>query len=398
MATFNLGSAGNIQDLKQVKSYLYKLEEQLKYMFANLDPEENFDSRAKLIYAANAERQAALEVALEGITASYVTKETLSQLALTEDEAALRYVNKDGIISEINASSEQVTIRANKISLEGTVTANNYFKINRDGSMEAVSGKFAGELTIGGQNQGTLKIKNASGTDVGQWDATSLRIGPLSGGGYNYTVTSAGAVSIKNGSLTLGSGNTQINLDSSGLRLGGESASAAAFHVSNAGAVTIKNGSLSLGAITGTSPTKYAFTVSSSGARTTSQATDDLYGTTIYPYMELAGGVLRGGVDSTQYGLIQFNGSLTPKRGGPSTTALALRSQAVLLSGGVWTCNSDNPATATEFGKGKTVTYQKICANPEYIPDMDDYDFDLLQLEFLNGILVESRIIPIDDE
>lgn len=53
-------------------------------------------------------------------------------------------VRKDGIISAINQTSEEVSINANRINLNGSVTANNNFKIKTDGSMEAVAGLIGG--------------------------------------------------------------------------------------------------------------------------------------------------------------------------------------------------------------------------------------------------------------
>lgn len=55
-------------------------------------------------------------------------------------------VSKDGVISAINQTAESVTIDADKINLNGAVTANNYFKINTDGSMEATNATFSGEI------------------------------------------------------------------------------------------------------------------------------------------------------------------------------------------------------------------------------------------------------------
>lgn len=51
-------------------------------------------------------------------------------------------VDYDGVISAINVSPEYVSIEASKINLNGAVTANNYFKINLDGSVESVKGTF----------------------------------------------------------------------------------------------------------------------------------------------------------------------------------------------------------------------------------------------------------------
>ena len=57
-------------------------------------------------------------------------------------------VSKGGSIADINASvasgQSEVKISADAISLEGTVTANETFKINTDGSMEATGGKIGG--------------------------------------------------------------------------------------------------------------------------------------------------------------------------------------------------------------------------------------------------------------
>ena len=53
------------------------------------------------------------------------------------------WAKKNGIISAINQTPETISIDASKINLNGAVTANNYFKILTDGSMQATSGKIA---------------------------------------------------------------------------------------------------------------------------------------------------------------------------------------------------------------------------------------------------------------
>lgn len=72
-------------------------------------------------------------------------------------------VEKAKIISEINQSPEQITIKASKISLEGLVTANQYFKVLTDGSIEAVNGKFTGEIhATSGSFSGDITTSNAT--------------------------------------------------------------------------------------------------------------------------------------------------------------------------------------------------------------------------------------------
>ena len=70
---------------------------------------------------------------------------------VTTADANTSWVKKDGIISAINQTAESVTIDASKINLNGAITANGYFKINLDGSMEASAGTIAG-LKISGES------------------------------------------------------------------------------------------------------------------------------------------------------------------------------------------------------------------------------------------------------
>src|SRR5574344_1761892 len=72
--------------------------------------------------------------------------ESKSQFKINQDEISSK-VSKDNLISEINQTSEQVRITANKIKLEGLTTINNNFKILLDGSMEANNGLFKGNVT-----------------------------------------------------------------------------------------------------------------------------------------------------------------------------------------------------------------------------------------------------------
>lgn len=129
MAVFSLGSGtdlNNLDSMDKVKSYLFTLTEQLRYMFNNLDPEENYSEKARLTMVTDGERQATIEASLNGVL--------------------LNYVSKDGIVSAINLSDELIQIEASKIKLEGVVTVNGNFKVGLDGSIEANNGKFSGNI------------------------------------------------------------------------------------------------------------------------------------------------------------------------------------------------------------------------------------------------------------
>ena len=147
MAVFSAATVDRINSIEdsKIRSYLYKLNEDLTYMFNNLTVEDNYSELAQLTFAQN--------------------EETLSQLEISVDGIKATVVYKDSVVAAINLSTEGVKIQGDKITLEGVVTANNYFKINLDGSMEAKNGTFSG--TISGS-----KITGGS-CDIGCFSATS---------------------------------------------------------------------------------------------------------------------------------------------------------------------------------------------------------------------------------
>lgn len=98
--------------------------------------------------AANA--VTAAKIAAGTITAAKLASDVGKSLDISSNTAINSKVEKNGVISAVNQSSESVTINAKKINLNGTVTANNYFKINTNGSMEAISGIIGG-FTIGSE-------------------------------------------------------------------------------------------------------------------------------------------------------------------------------------------------------------------------------------------------------
>lgn len=164
MAIFNASSVDryNIGDQK-VRDYLYKLNEDLTYMFNNLTPDDNYSQSALKVLAKEGEKVAELSVSVDGIFANYL--------------------KGDSLIASIALDDSGVTIKADKISLEGLVTANNYFKILTDGSMEAVNGKFRGNITASRITGSTI--------DIGRFYADDEEV--YLGCFYAYTSDATGA-------------------------------------------------------------------------------------------------------------------------------------------------------------------------------------------------------------
>lgn len=72
--------------------------------------------------------------------------EFLAQIQILADNISQK-VSRGNVISEINQTAEMIKILAERIALEGLVTANDNFKILPDGSMEAKNGSFSGTVT-----------------------------------------------------------------------------------------------------------------------------------------------------------------------------------------------------------------------------------------------------------
>lgn len=113
------------------------------------------------------------------------------------------------IASLINQTADTVKINANHIVLEGLITANDYFKINLDGSMESIAGK------IGGFNVAATKLFTTGvGLSIAQENQYVIWAGETNGAN-GYLNTDATFLVESNGKVTAG------NLNAYGGTIGG---------------------------------------------------------------------------------------------------------------------------------------------------------------------------------
>ena len=209
MAQFSMGIGSN----EKVEAYLYRLTQQLEYMFSHLSPEDNFDENARLIYVTNGERQTAMELSLEGIS--------------------LSMVDKDNVVSAINLSKEGVKIQGDKITLEGVITANSDFRITLDGSMEARNGTFQGDIsasnitgstvtggtiTAGGTDDSSITVNDKDGNPVAILNKLGVDVRAGSIKGANVEVGGTGNT---NGTLIVrnASGAAVVTLNNEGIKI-----------------------------------------------------------------------------------------------------------------------------------------------------------------------------------
>ena len=150
-------------------------------------------------------KTAVLERTVEMLNSEMNDEETglKSQIKQTADKIELK-VSKDEVVSEINQSPEEVKIKSEKISLEGTVTANENFKVLKDGSIQAKNGTFEGTINTNSANitGGTIQINTSGEYDTialfydGEYYIRLSAFGLDVNHGYN-------SVSIRSGSISL---------------------------------------------------------------------------------------------------------------------------------------------------------------------------------------------------
>lgn len=144
------------EKLKQLQSRTNKLTQTLDETRLEISKVEN---NLQDNYSTTTEMNSAISQTAESITSTVSeTYETIEnagrtynnlQTQITQNASQIELkVSQDSynggqIVSRINQTAESVTIDANKINLNGAVTANEFFKINEDGSMETISGKIA---------------------------------------------------------------------------------------------------------------------------------------------------------------------------------------------------------------------------------------------------------------
>ncbi len=114
------------RSIRQLKSITNMLERDVDETKSTItDVEKNLQTQI----SQNVER-----ITLEAGRAQTKEEELSARLTITAQEVTTK-VAKNNIISEINQTAEEVKIQAEKISLNGVVTANNNTQIGRDGAL-----------------------------------------------------------------------------------------------------------------------------------------------------------------------------------------------------------------------------------------------------------------------
>lgn len=106
---------------------------------------------------------------------SYATSASVKITTDSITQEVNKRVGYTDVISAINQSAEQISIKASKIALEGLVTANKNFKIDQYGNMWANNGTFTGTITGTTITGSTLKIEESSGVKL-SFDTNGIEV------------------------------------------------------------------------------------------------------------------------------------------------------------------------------------------------------------------------------
>lgn len=191
---------------KNMYTSQYVLKSEMNSEITQTKSEINASVDQKLTgYSTTSEMNSAINMKANQITSSvsetYETKSNaqtnysnINQRATNIESTVSQKVGNDEVISKINQSAEAVTIDANKININGTISANGNFKVKTDGKIECKGATIDdGIINLtdnGSEGSKYFSIDRFSGSNfIGSTTIFSDYIGtskyPLSGGSSN---------------------------------------------------------------------------------------------------------------------------------------------------------------------------------------------------------------------
>lgn len=198
-------------DNKKTQNYIFQLNEQLKYMFNNLDPDDNYSPAALKKFVRKDEQFSLLEQTAEKVNWMVGDGEDSASFVLTPRAAQLiaREIDLYGTVTFHDLADETgrtVYIDGEEITNVTTISGGNI----RTGYMLAdrIGG---GTYTVGGSTfhkTGEIRVLNANDQLIGKWDKNGLAVyqGEIRG----TTIRAGGGSGGNGGFYIYGNDNTLI--------------------------------------------------------------------------------------------------------------------------------------------------------------------------------------------
>lgn len=180
-------------DNRKLRSYLFQNNELLRYMFNNLDPEDNYSDDALQKYIERDRKIVTLELTAEGfrtdlknlqtetetsfkimdgliqaeITRATDTEESLSSRITINEKAITLKVAKGEVSSQLSLESGQVKITGNRLVVEST-----NFQLDSDGNAK-FSGTITGSTISGSSFKSDIFNVNNDGIELGDFEVSA---------------------------------------------------------------------------------------------------------------------------------------------------------------------------------------------------------------------------------
>lgn len=135
-----MNTLDNQADLQKIKSYLFQNNEMLRYMFSNLDPEDNYSSQALKKYIERDKKIATLEFDVNGLRVG---------IKNLEEETETKFELMDGKITlEVNNLKEEISTQVKILDGKITLQVNNVRK-DMTSAIEVLEGKIELKVSVG---------------------------------------------------------------------------------------------------------------------------------------------------------------------------------------------------------------------------------------------------------
>lgn len=144
MSVYNQ-SYGQIKDadsLEKIRSYLFQNNELLRYMFDNLDPEDNYSDAALKKYIERDQKIATLEFDVNGLQVGLkdLAEETETKIELLDGKIELK-VSKGDVSNQLSVETDGIYIKGQRLKIE---TDN--LTLTPDGTLACTNGNFSGSI------------------------------------------------------------------------------------------------------------------------------------------------------------------------------------------------------------------------------------------------------------
>lgn len=148
MSVFNVPEIDNLsgitpQDMKKVRDSIFMLNEQLRYMFGNLTPEDNYSQEELRKYIERDNKIAEMKFDIDGLEVDLLNLDeyTHTQFQVVDGQIKMK-VSKGEVSAEISLEPGTVTLKGNRVIIES-----DNLKVTRNGKLTAVDGEFSGDIT-----------------------------------------------------------------------------------------------------------------------------------------------------------------------------------------------------------------------------------------------------------